>query len=45
MRSVNEKAVAVEMRSEKDLSLIAVFTTRTRSHSAMLVDLSETGAD
>ena len=28
----------------EDLSLIAVFTTRTRSHSAMLVDLSATGA-
>jgi len=28
----------------EDLSLIAVFTTRTRSHSALLVDLSATGA-
>ena len=28
----------------EDLPLIAVFTTRTRSHSAMLVDLSATGA-
>jgi hypothetical protein len=28
----------------EDLSLMAVFTTRTRSHSAMLVDLSATGA-